>query len=110
MSRSGSCSSRVFSALLCALTSWATVAVPVLERDTLVSRPAAENQHDPSQCPHGHDHTVCTQVSANHPLSTAGSGHRLSHVVARLAPPREIRSSTGASALDGPRSRAPPLA
>lgn len=42
-----------------------SVAVPVLERGELFAHPVAEAEHDPGECPSGHDHTVCTQVGAN---------------------------------------------
>lgn len=50
---------------LAALLLVLSVAVPVLERADLTHGTVVESEHDPGSCPTPHDHTVCTQVSAN---------------------------------------------
>jgi hypothetical protein len=42
-----------------------SVAVPLMERDDLLSQKIVESEHNPLQCQRGHDHTVCTQVGTN---------------------------------------------
>ena len=42
-----------------------SIAVPVLERADLADEPVVESEHNPAECPPGHDHTICTLVGAN---------------------------------------------
>lgn len=62
-----------------------SVAVPVLERADLSHAPVVESEHQPGSCPQPHDHTVCTQVGANHaaPRASVRTPHR--GVVHRIA-------------------------
>jgi len=55
------------SALLLVLS----VAAPLLERADITHETVVESEHDPGSCPTPHDHTVCSQVSANHSASGA---------------------------------------
>lgn len=87
-----------------------SVAVPVLDEGTLFDQPIVESEHGPGDCPSGHDHTVCTQFSAN--LAIDG----------RATESPEAPSSLVNGCAGGPRvstarcfdrgnpSRAPPLA
>ena len=50
---------------LAALMLTLSIAVPLVERADFVHETVVESHHDPAQCPSAHNHTVCTQVSAN---------------------------------------------
>lgn len=86
-----------------------SVAVPVLEQGALFSHPVAEAEHDPGECPSGHDHTVCTQVGANFAFE-GRSVDNPEHAdgVTSTAPSTEDVPSARAWASNK-RSRAPPL-
>lgn len=87
-----------------------SVAVPVLEKGALFSHPVAEAEHNPGECPAGHDHTVCTQVGANFAFegrSLDNPGH--SDGVTSSAPSADDTTTAPAWASNK-RSRAPPLA
>jgi hypothetical protein len=96
------------SGALALLTLGLSVAAPVLERGTLVGETAVESHHDPSRCAHTHDHRLCTQVGANLSIASTDPGHRLPHLMLRIAAPADPRSALGESTRKGPRSRAPP--
>jgi hypothetical protein len=100
---------RTVSATVAGLTLALSVAVPVMERGSLVGESAVESEHDPTRCAHAHDHRVCTQVGANLSLASPAVHHRLLHVVVRTAPPVDERSTPSRSAREGHPSRAPPL-
>jgi hypothetical protein len=87
-----------------------SVAVPVLERGSFFDRPIVEREHNPGDCPSGHDHTVCTQVGANLSLEAASILTELGSAVVTVSPLAAKRVyATGP--VDGERhSRAPPLA
>lgn len=87
-----------------------SVAVPVLERGSVFDHPIAEREHNPGDCPSGHDHTVCTQVGANLSLEAASVQTALGTTVVSVSPIAAKRVfATGP--VDGDRhSRAPPLA
>ena len=87
-----------------------SVAVPLMDRGELVVELAVESQHDPSRCQHAHDHTVCTQVGANVSVAFGTYRHRLAHVVVPAATPVDRQSTVTKTFLEGPPSRAPPLA
>jgi hypothetical protein len=87
-----------------------SVAVPVMERADLTHVPVVESEHEPGSCPTPHDHTICTQVSANHAAPGGDSAVR-SIEVARHAPGvtgagdlRENRFSPPVSARAPPRA------
>jgi hypothetical protein len=51
-----------------------SVAIPILDRAEFEHSLAVERPgHDPSTCPTGHDHNLCLQVRANHPVPTVGT-------------------------------------
>ena len=87
-----------------------SVAIPILDRADFQHQLAIEESgHDPAHCPPGHDHDLCMQVRANHPVPTPGTEY-----VQRLG---MLWSSSpqapGIPALLSPRGshhpRAPPL-
>jgi len=87
-----------------------SVVVPVLERGSIFDRPIVEREHNPGDCPSGHDHTVCTQVVANHGAPTAGADHEPAPAVF-AQPTLEARASHRAAELElRPPSRGPPSA
>ena len=110
MNRQGNPVRRYISAALTLLTFGLSVAVPVMERGSLVGRMAIESEHDPARCAHQHDHRVCTQVGANLSLNSAESAYRPPHVLVHSAPASLIRTWTGSATHEGPPPRAPPLA
>ena len=87
-----------------------SVAVPVLGRADLVDQPVAESEHNPGECPPGHDHTVCTQVGANLSALSESHAQHLDHVIGRLALPIQAPRIAGGALEEGHPSRAPPLA
>lgn len=108
MNRQGNPIRRTVSSALALLTLGLSVAVPVMERGTIVGATAVESHHDPARCAHHHDHRLCTQVSANLSLATGTVAHRLPHVLVRTAAPPLVRAAPSSSAYEGPPSRAPP--
>lgn len=86
-----------------------SVAVPVLEQSELFAHPVAEAEHNPGECPSGHDHTVCTQVGAN----LAFEGRAVDSPEASGATSVARRGDDGLPVVriwnPGTRSRAPPL-
>jgi hypothetical protein len=70
MKPGGKAIGRVFGTLLATLMLALSVAVPLLERADLSLDPVAESAHEPGTCARAHDHTICTQVSANVALTT----------------------------------------
>jgi hypothetical protein len=95
---------------LCALILGSSVAVPLMERGGFFAHATLESEHDPATCAHRHDHRVCTQVGANLALAARTHGHRVAHVFVDSAPLASPRSTTAKPLLEGPPSRAPPLA
>ena len=96
------------SAPIAALLLLGSVAVPVLERADFSHETVVESEHDPGRCPTPHDHTVCTQVSANHSASSrpgVGVPDPLGHRVA--VPESSDRSTAGRRWHHAP-ARAPP--
>jgi hypothetical protein len=110
MNRRGDPIRRSLSAAIVLLTLGLSVAVPVMERGTLVGETAVESHHDPSRCAHAHDHRVCTQVGANLSLASAKTGHRLPHLLVRATAPAAAETTPSRSTREGPPPRAPPLA
>jgi len=109
MNRQGKPLRRGTSATLVLLTLGLSVAVPMMERGTLLGATAVESAHDPARCVHQHDHRLCTQVGANLSLPSGESAYRLSQVVFRASLPDLVRAAPGGSTRQGPPSRAPPL-
>jgi hypothetical protein len=86
------------------------VAVPVMERADFARAPVVESEHEPGTCPTPHDHTVCTQVGANHAAPGRDGARRSSAVVRDTfgTPPteeaRDARVSRSVSARAPPRA------
>jgi len=101
---------RAFALGLSLLIFTLSIAVPLMETSEIADATVIESEHNPAECPTGHDHTVCTQVGAN--LSAIADGH----TVPMAGPVLAIRTSkggpTGTSTPfdEGHPSRAPPLA
>lgn len=93
---------------LSALMLTLSVAIPFLERSDIRHETAVESHHDPSACPTAHDHTVCTQVGANHGAPSPGSLHRAAHVSYRSPVPAPPPGARTPALIAGPPSRAPP--
>lgn len=87
-----------------------SVAVPLLERADIRHESAVESQHDPSTCPTAHDHTVCTQVGANHVAPSGGVGRRPQPTSFASRAPASAAPRGSAPPTLGPPSRAPPVA
>ena len=86
-----------------------SVAVPLLERFELVDQPVVESEHNPATCPPAHDHTVCTQVSANLSAPSAAQEQRLGEAVVVATAMSEAPEIVSAAFEEGHPSRAPPL-
>jgi hypothetical protein len=101
---------RALAAPLALLMLALSVALPLIERADIPTATAAESEHDQDRCPRPHDHTVCSQVRANHlaPCARcaalpAATHQRLVHTVdCWLAAPPDISAC--------PQARAPPSA
>lgn len=86
-----------------------SVVVPLLDGGWQSPVPVLESEHD-THCVVGHDHTICTQATANRALPGVGNAD---------PPPLASEWSVGTAPVDvshprtspeGHRSRAPPLA
>ena len=86
-----------------------SVAVPFMERAELVHEPVAESEHNPATCPPAHDHTVCTQVSANLAVASVSQERTLPKGTLLRVLYAERAAMPPAGLTDGNRSRAPPL-
>ena len=86
-----------------------SVAMPVLERAEAVKGPIAESEHNPTTCPSGHDHTVCTQVDANEAAQSHGHPRRIAAVSFSDKPSPRAQAYHSAVFATGHPSRAPPL-
>ncbi|MDH3270968.1 MAG: hypothetical protein OEN56_06525 [Gemmatimonadota bacterium] len=97
------------SAVIALLMLTLSVAVPVIEQGALFDRPVVEAEHEPGDCPSGHDHTVCTQVGAN----LAFEGHLVERPmegpVLAVAAFTDERATPARGWDRSNRSRAPPL-
>lgn len=87
-----------------------SVATPVLDRGEDFGRVSVESTHDPSRCGHPHDHRICTQVGSNLSLVAPSYDPRTPHVTLRSAPPETPDPELPDTFVEGPPSRAPPLA
>ena len=87
-----------------------SIAVPLIERADVSHETAVESEHNPLQCPPAHDHTVCTQASANLAVAASTqSTHVAWTVTVEMAQPAPSGAVTMAFP-EGHPSRAPPLA
>lgn len=101
---------RIVSTVLAALMLTLSVAVPLMERADVVVGTLAVESHHTAQCPHGHDHRLCTQIGANFSFVTNGYHHRVAPVLLRTTPPAAPATRAFQPFREGPPSRAPPLA
>ena len=76
---------RLLSAPLAALLLSSSMVVPALEAFDSGHVPVAESEHEPGSCPTPHDHSVCTQVGANHAAPGAERPERPIEITGRLA-------------------------
>jgi hypothetical protein len=84
------------------------IAVPALEDASRGPHPVLESEHSPASCPPGHDHTICTQVEANAPLTGSAPRYEAHEGVAVI---RAVGLSTAhprRALRRGHSSRAPP--
>jgi hypothetical protein len=86
------------------------VVAPFLERDEISRGPAVESGHDPAKCAPRHDHRLCTQVGANHALVASTHDQHTAHVFVDAIAPAAPRLTDAKPLLEGPPTRAPPLA
>lgn len=98
---------RVLAGPLAAVMLGLGIVVPLLEVEQ-TAPVVIESPHAPGSCPSAHDHTICTQVGANHdvPSPPPGGGRE---PITRWHPAfhaQAVPSATSFVAL--PRSRAPP--
>jgi hypothetical protein len=101
---------RSLGAALAALMMSQSVAIPLLDRADRVGVPVVESEHNASTCVRGHDHTICTQFSANRQISTDAPRHGgLSReTAASIGVDHEVATWLAAPTTE--RTRAPPLA
>jgi hypothetical protein len=92
------------------MTLVSSVVTPLLERDEISHGPTVESEHDPAKCAPRHDHRLCTQVGANHALVSRSHDHRAAHVLVDAVAPDAPRVADAKPPLEGPPTRAPPLA
>jgi len=86
------------------------VVVPILERLDLSGEVVVESPHEPGACHNAHDHTICTQVSANASLSSRPELRVLVVQEIGLTTPTDGPEIASAAFPEGHPSRAPPLA
>lgn len=87
-----------------------SVAVPVLGRADVFTEPVVESEHNPAECPSGHDHTICTQVGANFSAVSRGQAQQVTRTVVRIPLPTQATRVAERAIEEGHPSRAPPLA
>jgi hypothetical protein len=87
-----------------------SLAAPLLDRDGFGRGLAVESEHDSATCAARHDHRICTQLGTNYALDAAELDHRAAHVLVDIPSPAGSWRSGGTPVLEGPPSRAPPLA
>lgn len=85
-----------------------SAAVPMLDVADLRTGTTVESQHDPASCAPSHDHTVCTQVGANHALAGGTPARAPATLVQSRVPLPALRSVLGSVLADGHPTRAPP--
>ncbi len=99
---------RAVAAPLTALLLTLSVAVPLVERADLGHTPVVESEHQPGSCPTPHDHTVCTQVGANHAAPGSHAAERPVEVVRRAAATTDAEEARDARSSLTRSARAPP--
>lgn len=83
------------------------IVVPLLEVEQ-TAPVVIESPHAPGSCPSAHDHTICTQVGANHGVPSPAVGARPVPATRGNPTSRARSAPTAASFVALPRSRAPP--
>lgn len=84
-------------------------AVPLLDRDLQVERPAVEARHHVGVCIPLHDHTLCTAVGSHRILARPRLALSVSETQRHAACPRCDVTPRAASRAGSLRPRAPPL-
>jgi hypothetical protein len=88
-----------------------SVVIPILDRAEFEHQLAVEQPgHDPSTCPPGHDHNLCLQVRANHPVPSVGTACLRSDEVVWFVEPQAPSAFSPRLARATHHPRAPPLA
>jgi hypothetical protein len=95
---------------LCALLLTLSVAVPLVERADISHAPAVESEHQPDACPRPHDHTVCTQLRANHAAPRTKAVEGPASVVHRVRAVVDLTDLPGTRGTVTRTARAPPSA
>ena len=99
---------RAVASPLAALLLTLSVAVPVMERADVSHAPAVESEHQPGTCPAPHDHTVCTQVGANHAAPGADTTPRAFRTIQRVGEVVDVEDARDARSRRSASARAPP--
>ncbi len=99
---------RAVASPLAALLLTLSVAVPVMERADFAHAPVVESEHQPGACPAPHDHTVCTQVGANHASPGADKTPRASQATERVGEVSDVEDARDARSRRAASARAPP--
>ena len=86
-----------------------SVLVPMLDAAGGDARPTLETEHD-TRCVIGHDHTICTQTSANRALPRATTGEPPAVAARWVGDVGYVDEALPRSPRPGRHSRAPPLA
>ena len=85
-----------------------SVAVPVLEVADLTHAPVVESEHAPDTCPPAHDHTVCTQVGANHSAAGSDAAERPIEIIERGLTVVHVDDVVESRSFGSKSARAPP--
>jgi len=111
MTRVGRGIRRAFGVPLSVLLLAPSVVIPVLDRAELEHPLAVEQRgHDPSDCPAGHDHNLCMQVRANHPVPMFGTQSPHPTEVVRFLEPQSTTTASPHPTAVTHHPRAPPAA
>lgn len=95
----------VTSAVVLALS----VVVPTLDSGADFAGPGIESEHHASTCVVVHDHTICTQVSANRALTTHAAAPRRAAAELVLPDPAPTRTPSDSRRAGTRLPRAPPF-
>ena len=101
---------RFMAAFTAALVVALTASVSALDAGIVEGDPVFESAHDRAHCGVGHDHTVCTQASAERPMPTAGAQLDPADAAALRRASPALHAVPAGHAASAHRSRAPPPA
>lgn len=87
-----------------------SIAVPLMEQSELVNSPVVESEHNPAECPSGHDHTVCTQVGANLSVLVGNEAWPTTGSLVAIRAFGEFEDAASSAFEEGHPARAQPLA